>query len=66
MSLVELKLECFENRAFGSLSFYAGWWGGGVVNAALIFGCSTDADEDFFNAIGLYNDLKMQGGFMGR
>jgi hypothetical protein len=43
-----------------------GWWGGEVVNAALIFGCSTDADEDFFNAIGLYNDLKMQGGFMGR
>jgi len=36
------------------------------VNAALIFGWGTDADEDFFDAIGLFDDLKMQGGFMGR
>jgi hypothetical protein len=36
-----------------------------VVNAALIFGWGTDADEDFFDAIGLFNDLKIQGEFMG-
>jgi hypothetical protein len=48
-SLVESKSEYFENRAFGSPSFA---WDGGVVNAALIFGCGTDGDEDFFDAIG--------------
>jgi hypothetical protein len=37
-----------------------------VVNAALGFGCGTDADEVFFDAIELFNDLKMQVGFMGR
>jgi hypothetical protein len=63
MTLVELKLECFDNHRSVALVFA---WDGGVVNAALIFGWGTDADEDFFDAIGLFDDLKMQGRFMGR
>jgi hypothetical protein len=63
MSLVELKLECFENHRSVALVFP---WDGGVVNASLDFWLRHDADEGLFDAIELFNDLKMQGEFRGR